>query len=109
MIITPEQFAEVLCDDLNLNSKLFVPAVAQSIREQVEIFPRDYIAEEKYDQRVTIKVHRFLVIYVDFWFIKYSSLVIRILAEYSRRQHVTCRSNRMGYERKGKFTREIRR
>lgn len=28
-LITPEQFGEVLCDDLDLNPITFVPAIAQ--------------------------------------------------------------------------------
>lgn len=35
-LITPEQFAEVLCEDLQLPSASFVPLVARSIRDQVE-------------------------------------------------------------------------
>lgn len=35
-LITPEQFAEVLCEDLQLPSATFVPLVARSIRDQVE-------------------------------------------------------------------------
>lgn len=34
-LITPEQFAEILCDDLDLNPISFVPAIAQAIRQQV--------------------------------------------------------------------------
>lgn len=56
-LITPEQFAEVLCDDLDLNPTTFVPAIAQAIRQQVDAFPADNILEEQYDQRVIIKVN----------------------------------------------------
>ncbi len=55
-LITPEQFAEILCDDLDLNPTTFVPAIAQAIRQQVDAFPTDSILEEQYDQRVIIKV-----------------------------------------------------
>lgn len=55
-LITPEQFAEVLCDDLDLNPTAFVPAIAQAIRQQIDAFPLDSIIEEQYDQRVIIKV-----------------------------------------------------
>jgi len=55
-LVTPEQFAEILCDDLDLNPTTFVPAVAQSIRQQVEAFPTDSIMDEQSDQRVIIKV-----------------------------------------------------
>ncbi|VEL29639.1 unnamed protein product [Protopolystoma xenopodis] len=34
-LITPEQFAELLCDDLDLSAPTFVPAIAQAIRQQV--------------------------------------------------------------------------
>ncbi|XP_026463988.1 SWI/SNF-related matrix-associated actin-dependent regulator of chromatin subfamily B member 1 [Ctenocephalides felis] len=57
-IITPEQFAEVLCDDLDLNPLTFVPAVSAAIRQQVEAFPNDStILEEGSDQRVVIKLN----------------------------------------------------
>ncbi|XP_014671696.1 PREDICTED: SWI/SNF-related matrix-associated actin-dependent regulator of chromatin subfamily B member 1-like isoform X2 [Priapulus caudatus] len=56
-LITPEQFAEILCDDLDLNPLNFVPAVAQAIRQQIEAFPLDNILEEQSDQRVIIKLN----------------------------------------------------
>jgi len=56
-LITPEQFAEVLCDDLDLNPLTFVPAIAQAIRQQIDGFPTDSIIEENCDQRVIIKVN----------------------------------------------------
>ena len=57
--MTPEQFAEILCDDLDLNPINFVPAVAQVIRSQVEAFPEpDPVPSEEpvNDQRVILKV-----------------------------------------------------
>lgn len=56
-LITAEQFAEVLCDDLDLNPLPFVPAIAQSIRQQIEAFNNDNILDEQHDQRVIIKVY----------------------------------------------------
>ncbi|KAL5241957.1 hypothetical protein ACI65C_009367 [Semiaphis heraclei] len=56
-LITPEQFAEVLCDDLDLNPLPFVPAIAQSIRQQIEAFNNDNILDEQHDQRVIIKLN----------------------------------------------------
>ncbi|ODN06497.1 SWI/SNF-related matrix-associated actin-dependent regulator of chromatin subfamily B member 1 [Orchesella cincta] len=56
-LVTPEQFAEILCDDLDLNPTAFVPAVAQSIRQQVDAFPSDNILDESSDQRVIIKLN----------------------------------------------------
>lgn len=58
-IITPEQFAEVLCDDLELNTSTFIPAIATSIRQQIEAFPSEppAILEEQTDQRVVIKLN----------------------------------------------------
>lgn len=55
-LITPEQFAEVLCDDLDLNPVSFVPAISQSIRQQLDTCPSDAALEELNDQRVIIKV-----------------------------------------------------
>ncbi|XP_026682803.1 SWI/SNF-related matrix-associated actin-dependent regulator of chromatin subfamily B member 1-A-like [Diaphorina citri] len=56
-LITPEQFAEVLCDDLDLNPLLFVPAIAQSIRQQTDAFPAENLLDEVHDQRVVIKLN----------------------------------------------------
>lgn len=54
--MTPEMFAEILCDDLDLNPLAFVPAIASAIRQQIESYPTDSILEEEADQRVIIKV-----------------------------------------------------
>lgn len=59
-LMTPEQFAEILCDDLDLNPINFVPAVAQVIRSQVEAFPEpDPVPSEEpvNDQRVILKLN----------------------------------------------------
>ncbi|XP_070183184.1 SWI/SNF-related matrix-associated actin-dependent regulator of chromatin subfamily B member 1-like [Littorina saxatilis] len=56
--ITPEQFAEILCDDLDLNTVLFVPAIAQAIRQQVEAHPEPTVTDEQApDQRVILKLN----------------------------------------------------
>jgi len=57
-LITPEQFAEILCDDLDLNPAHFLPAISQAIRQQIDTFPMDNILEEQEDQRVIIKVRK---------------------------------------------------
>ena len=54
--MTPEMFAEILCDDLDLNPLAFVPAIASAIRQQIESYPTDSLLEEQTDQRVIIKV-----------------------------------------------------
>jgi SWI/SNF-related matrix-associated actin-dependent regulator of chromatin subfamily B protein 1 len=54
-LITPEMFAEILCDDLDLNTIAFVPAIAQAIRQQLEAHHNDFLGENN-DQRVMIKV-----------------------------------------------------
>lgn len=57
-LISPETFAEILCDDLDLNPASFIPAIAQSIRQQLESHPTDTtLIEENTDQRVTIKLN----------------------------------------------------
>lgn len=55
-LITPEMYAEILCDDLDLNPLSFSTAIAQSIRQQLEQFQTDNILAEQDDQRVLIKV-----------------------------------------------------
>lgn len=37
-LMTPENFAEILCDDLDLNLAKFVPEIATSIRNQIAEF-----------------------------------------------------------------------
>ncbi|KAK3814998.1 MAG: hypothetical protein J3Q66DRAFT_203430 [Benniella sp.] len=37
-LLTPEQFAEILCEDLDLNMTKFVPEIAQSLRNQIAEF-----------------------------------------------------------------------
>lgn len=49
-------FAEILCDDLDLNPLTFVPAIASAIRQQIDSYPSDGILDEQADQRVIIKV-----------------------------------------------------
>jgi len=56
--MTPEQFAEILCDDLDLNPLTFTPAIAQSVRQQIEAFPAEHLLEDHHDQRVIVKVEK---------------------------------------------------
>ncbi|XP_032823685.1 SWI/SNF-related matrix-associated actin-dependent regulator of chromatin subfamily B member 1 isoform X2 [Petromyzon marinus] len=56
-LITPEMFAEILCDDLDLNPLSFVPSIAAAIRSQVEAFPTDSILDDQSDQRVIVKLN----------------------------------------------------
>ena len=51
-----EQFAQLLCDDLELYSNTFVPAIAASMRQQLEQYTADVIPEDEEDRRVIIKV-----------------------------------------------------
>ncbi len=57
-LITPEMYAEVLCDDLDLNPIHFVPAIAAAIQQQLDAFPSDgdNLLREQTDQRVIVKV-----------------------------------------------------
>ena len=57
-MITPETFAEVLCDDLDLSPMQFVPAIAQAIRNQVKQYTTEseIALDKQTDQRVIIKV-----------------------------------------------------
>ncbi|KAL5477803.1 hypothetical protein EMCRGX_G024650, partial [Ephydatia muelleri] len=56
-IVTPEQFAELLCDDLDLPTGTFGPAIAASIKQQVEQFSSDMIPDDEEDRRVIIKLN----------------------------------------------------
>lgn len=55
--ITPEQFAEVLCDDLDLPASSFVAPIAQSIRQQIEAYPVETFLEDQSDQRIILKLN----------------------------------------------------
>lgn len=58
-LISPEMFAEILCDDLDLNPVNFVPAIAQVIRSQLEQYQNEQpepVEETPFDQRVILKV-----------------------------------------------------
>ncbi|XP_033114771.1 SWI/SNF-related matrix-associated actin-dependent regulator of chromatin subfamily B member 1-like [Anneissia japonica] len=57
-LITPEMFAEVLCEDLELLPLNFVQPIAQAIRSQVDAYPADNsILEANADQRVILKLN----------------------------------------------------
>ena len=55
-LTSPEQFAELLCDDMELPTGLFVQAIATAIRAQVDQHPGDLVAMDEEDRRVPIKV-----------------------------------------------------
>eukprot|EP00096_Caligus_rogercresseyi_P004982 TRINITY_DN1972_c0_g1_i1.p1 TRINITY_DN1972_c0_g1~~TRINITY_DN1972_c0_g1_i1.p1 ORF type:complete len:410 (+),score=143.16 TRINITY_DN1972_c0_g1_i1:126-1355(+) len=62
-LIAPEQFAEILCDDLDLNPLHFVPAISAAINQQIETYPCSEAAAAATngspgsDQRVIIKLN----------------------------------------------------
>ena len=56
VMLTPEQYAEILCDDLELPTTSFAGPIAQSIRQQCDQFSTDMIPEDEEDRRVIIKV-----------------------------------------------------
>lgn len=63
-LLSPDQFAEILCDDLELPNASFAPAIASSIRQQCEQFSMDMIPEDEEDRRVIIKVW-VIVVYTE--------------------------------------------
>ena len=57
---SPEMYAEILCDDLDLNPINFVPAIAAAIQQQIDSFPSDSgenLLNATSDQRVIIKLN----------------------------------------------------
>ena len=46
-LITPEMFAETVCDDLDLNPIHFVPAIAAAIQQELDSFPSEKVRLEK--------------------------------------------------------------
>lgn len=57
--ITPEIFAESYCDDFDVNPLLFIPAIAQIIRQKVEAFQKK-ILDTQCDNKVFIAVIKLL-------------------------------------------------
>jgi len=57
VLVTPEQFAEQLCDDLDLPASQFMAPVASQIRQQCDQFTSDLIPDDGDDRRVVIKVN----------------------------------------------------
>jgi len=57
-LISPEQFAELMCDDMNLPPGLFVRAIAESIRVQCDQYqPSEDVLKEASDARVILKLN----------------------------------------------------
>ena len=56
-MLSPDQFAEVLCDDLDLNPLHFVPAITAAINQQIENFPTGDLLKAQQDRRVIIKLN----------------------------------------------------
>merc|ERR1712141_57762 len=58
-MLSPDQFAEVLCDDLDLNPLHFVPAISAAIQQQIENFPNENenLLKAQQDQRVILKLN----------------------------------------------------
>ncbi|XP_065830577.1 SWI/SNF-related matrix-associated actin-dependent regulator of chromatin subfamily B member 1-like [Oscarella lobularis] len=56
-ILQPEQFALIMCDDLDLPTHIFIPAIAGAIRQHCDQFSPDEIACDHEDRRVIIKLN----------------------------------------------------
>lgn len=58
-LITPEAFAELLCEDLELPANIFVPSIVQALKGQIEHHSREADEEtpSSNDQRVMIKLN----------------------------------------------------
>ncbi|CAH8862709.1 unnamed protein product [Trichobilharzia szidati] len=56
-LITLEQMAEVLCDDLDLNPINFVPAIVNAMRQQIEAHPVTDCLVGQTDTRVIIRLN----------------------------------------------------
>lgn len=55
-LTSPDQFAELLCDDMELPAGLFMQPIASAIRAQIDQHPGDLVAMDDEDRRVPIKV-----------------------------------------------------
>ena len=56
-LILPEQFAKIMCDDLDVPSHIFVPAIAGAIHQQCEQHCEDEVVHDEDDRRVVIKLN----------------------------------------------------
>ncbi|CAH8531781.1 unnamed protein product [Schistosoma turkestanicum] len=56
-LITLEQMAEVLCDDLDLNPINFVPAIVNAMRQQIDAHPMNDFLIGQTDTRVIIRLN----------------------------------------------------
>ncbi|PAA64794.1 hypothetical protein BOX15_Mlig011780g1 [Macrostomum lignano] len=60
-LISLEQFAEILCDDLDLNPLTFAPAIAQTMRQQLDAHPSEEALStgsgQQQDARVIIRLN----------------------------------------------------
>ena len=57
-LITPEMIAEVLCEDLDLPVNTFLPAIAQSIHQQIEAHSESLpVDAQVHDQRALLKLN----------------------------------------------------
>ncbi|VDP28688.1 unnamed protein product [Schistosoma margrebowiei] len=56
-LITLEQMAEVLCDDLDLNPINFVPAIVNAMRQQIDAHPMNDFLVGQTDTRVIIRLN----------------------------------------------------
>lgn len=60
--IKPQEFAEILCNDLDLNPLVFVPEIKSAIEQQLETASSTFVSSDKLlhgqsDQRVIIKLN----------------------------------------------------
>ena len=58
-LISPDMYAEILCDDLDLNPIHFVPAISAAIQQQVDAYnaDADNLLKAQMDRRVVIKLN----------------------------------------------------
>lgn len=56
-LISPEMVAEVLCEDLDLPTNTFLPAISQSIYQQIEAHTDHLVDDQVTDQRALLKLN----------------------------------------------------
>ena len=67
-LLTPEQYAEVICDDLDLNPINFVPSIAAAIQQQLDSSSKaDFASAENL---LKVKLHHCGHKMTNFWSIK---------------------------------------
>jgi hypothetical protein len=71
--LTPEKFAEMMCDDLSISNAVFGSQIAESIRSQIEEYSTAFLSEvpPEEDMRIVINVCESHHLYIDLFILNF--------------------------------------